>query len=140
MDFYDASAPAEKTQERSSADLLRRMQAEDADRRLFSLFDEIDTMIDEGRERDREEGLDPAIAARLDAIAGADDAPYEFRVLHRRVEERTLTWEEFWLAPQDEPGGHELIHRAMKAEGAELATLLRAIEEEPPPETGVLGR
>ena len=139
MDFYDASAPAPR-KETSSADLLRRMQSDDADRRLFALFDEIDTMIDEGRERDAEAGLDPAIAARLDAIAGADDAPYEFRVLHRRVDEGTLTWQEFWLAPQDEPGGHDLIHQAMKAEGAELATLLRAIDEEPPPETGVLGR
>lgn len=139
MDFYDASAPAPKKEE-ASADLLRRLQSDDADRRLFALFDEIDTMIEEGRERDREAGLDPAIAARLDAIAGADDAPYEFRVLHRRVQERTLTWEEFWLAPEDEPGGHHLINVAMKAEGAELATLLRAIDDEPPPETGVLGR
>ena len=137
MDFYDASAPAPKT-ERSSADLLRRMQSDDADRRLFALFEEIDTMIGEGRERDREAGLDPAITARLDAIAGADDAPYEFRVLHRRVHERTLTWEEFWLAPEEEPGGHRLINEAMKAEGAELATLLRAVDDEPPPETGVL--
>ena len=138
MEFFDASAPA--PQERRSTDLLRRLQADDAERRLFALFDEIDTMIEEGRERDRDAGLDPAIAARLDAIAGADDAPYEFRVLHRRVAERTLTWEEFWLAPEDEPGGHRLIHEAMKAEGAELTTLLRAVDDEPPPETAVLGR
>lgn len=138
MEFYDASAGTQG-QDRG-ADALRRLQAEDADRRLFALFDEIDTMIEEGRERDLEAGLDPAIAARLDAIAGADDAPYEFRELHRRVRERSLTWEEFWLAPQDEPGGHELIHAAMKAEGAELATLLRAVEDQPPPGSGVLGR
>lgn len=138
MEFFDASSPAPRS-ERSS-DLLRRLQGDDAERRLFALFDDIDTLIEEGRERDSEAGLDPAIAARLDAIAGADDAPYEFRALHRRVQERTLTWEEFWLAPQDEPGGHDLIHESMKAEGAELATLLQAIDDEPPPETAVLGR
>lgn len=138
MEFFDASAPA--PQKERQADLLRRMQADDADRRLFALFDEIDTMIEEGRERDRETGLDPAIAARLDAIAGADDAPYEFRALHRRVLERTLTWEEFWLAPEDEPGGHHLINEAMKAEGAELEMLVRALDDEPPPDAGVLGR
>lgn len=136
MDFYDASAPAPRKER--NADLLRRLQADDAEVRLFALFDEIDTMIDEGRERDREAGLDPAIAARLDAISGADDAPYEFRVLHRRVHEHTLTWEGFWLAPQDEPGGHDLVHEAMKAEGAELTTLLRALDDEPPPETAVI--
>jgi hypothetical protein len=139
MDFYDASASSASPGERGSADQLRRMQADEADRRLFALFDEIDTMIEEGRERDLEAGLDPAIAERLDSIAGADDAPYELRELHRRVREGTLTWEEFWLAPQDEPGGHELIHAAMRAEGAELSTLLRAVEDEPPPESGVLG-
>lgn len=138
MEFFDASAPAARDER--GADLLRRMQAEDADRRLFALFDEIDERIEEGRERDREAGLDPTIAARLDAIAGADDAPYELRVLHRRVREGTLTWEELWLAPEEEPGGHHLVNEAMKAEGAELTTLLRALDDEPPPDTAVLGR
>ena len=138
MEFFDASAPAPT--EPRSADLLRRLQADDAERRLFALFDDIDTMIEEGRERDREAGLDPGIAARLDAIAGADDAPFEFRALHRRVSERTLSWEEFWLAPEEEPGGHRLINEAMRAEGAELASLVHALDDEPPPETAVLGR
>lgn len=139
MEFFDASAPA-RSEERN-ADLLRRLQAADADRRLLALFDDIDAMIEEGRDRDREEGLDPAIAARLDAIAGADDASYELRSLHRRVHDGSLTWQEFWLAPEDEPGGHELVTAAMRAEGAELATLLSAVEgDEPPPQTGVLGR
>jgi hypothetical protein len=138
MDFYDASAPAQG--KARSTDVLRRLQAEDADRRLFALFDEIDDAIDRGRERDREAGLDPTIAARLDAIAGADDAPYELRALHRRVLAGTLTWEEFWLAPEEEPGGRHLVDEAMRAEGAELAILLRALNDEPPPDTGVLGR
>lgn len=138
MEFYDASAPAQG--DVRSTDLLRRLQAEDAERRLFALFDEIDDTIDRGRERDREAGLDPTIAARLAAIAGADDAPYELRLLHRRVREGTLTWEELWLAPEEEPGGHDLVTEAMRAEGAELATLLRALDDDRPPETGVLGR
>ena len=136
MEIYDASTPPPA--ERGS-DVLKRLQADDAERRLFALFDEIDEMIDEGRERDREQGLDPGIAARLEAISGADDAPYDFRALHRRVRERTLTWEALWLAPEEEPGGPSLIHEAMKAEGAELAGLLRALDDEPPPGSGVLG-
>lgn len=40
----------------------------------------------------------------------------------------------------EEPPKGSLINEAMKAEGAELATLLRALDDEPPPETGVLGR
>lgn len=137
MEIYDASTPppAERT-----ADVLKRLQADDAERRLFALFDEIDEMIDEGRARDREQGIDPGIIARLDAISGADDAPYDFRELHRRVRAGTLTWEELWLAPEEEPGGRALIHEAMKAEGAELAGLLRTFDEEAPPGSGVLGR
>jgi hypothetical protein len=139
MEFFDASAPPPAKDR--TADVLKRLQADDADRRLFALFDEIDERIDEGRDRDREQGVDPAILARLAAIAGADDAPYDFRALHRRVREGTLTWEALWLAPEAEPGAPSLIHEAMKAEGAELAGLLRVLEEEegdqgPPPVSG----
>ena len=53
MEIYDASTPppAERT-----ADVLKRLQADDAERRLFALFDEIDERIDEGRARERTAG------------------------------------------------------------------------------------
>lgn len=144
MEFYDASAPAEE--EPAVEEVLDELQAEDSDRRLLQLFDRIDTMVEEGRERDRDRGVDPEILARLEAISGADDAPYELRDLHRRVGAGTLTWEELWLAPEEEPGGHLLVNAAMRAEGAALADALASFEAEEPgagPDAGpggVLGR
>ena len=135
--MFDAAAPSPKR----ARDVLLRLQDTDADQRLMSLFDEIDEMIEEGRERDREQGLDPGISDLLDAISGADDAPMEFRSLHRRVQAGTLSWLAFWLAPEEEAGGHRLVNEAMKVAGAELGEILERFDEENPPKNfGVLGR
>lgn len=127
MEHYDASGQTPASNQR---DLLIRMQAEDADQRLLALFDEIDEMIEEGRERDREHGLDPGVASLLDAISGDEHAPLEFRSLHRRVGDGALTWEQFWLAPEEEAGGHRLINAAMKAAGSQLDDVLRQLDED----------
>lgn len=126
---------------------LLRMQAVDADQRLERVLDAVEELVTESREHDLAEGLDPGLARLLDAIAGAEDAPLEFRSLRRRVAEGRLTWLDFWLRPEDQPGGHRLVNAAMKAQGAELAGQLAALDREgpgpdaaPPAPGGVLGR
>lgn len=136
MGTYDASTPGP-----SARDPLRRMQSVESEQRMLAFLDEVDEFLDESRAREREEGLDPTIAALLDSVSGADDAPLEFRSLHRRVAEGVTTWEQFWSAPEETPGGHRLVNVAMKAAGAELDALMRDLDQqEPPPHGGVLGR
>lgn len=129
--MFDASSPFQPD------DSLRRMLDDDADQRLLALLDSVEDLVEEGRERDRGQGVDPGILALLDAVAGHRDAPYEFRSLHQRVHEGRLTWEQVWLYPGQEPGGADLLHAAMKIEGATLGDVLTRFEaEEPPPGSG----
>lgn len=136
FDASDASSP-----EPGAGELLRTMAADESEQRMLAFLDELDELIEEDREREREEGLDPSVAALLESITGADDAPLEFRSLNRRVAEGVTSWEEFWVAPEETPGGHRLVNVAMKAAGAELADAMRRFDDRPPPtHGGVLGR
>ena len=139
MDTFDASVPPPP--EPGTGDLLRTMAADDSELRMLAFLDELDDLIEEDRERERVEGLDPSIAALLESITGADDAPVEFRSLNRRVADGVTSWEEFWSAPEETPGGHRLVNMAMKAAGAELEVVMERFDDRPPPaHGGVLGR
>lgn len=138
MDTFDASDPSPQLE---TSTLLRTMAADDSELRMLAFLDELDHLIEEDREREREEGLDPSIAVLLESITGADDAPLEFRSLNRRVADGLTSWEEFWVAPEETPGGHRLVNVAMKAAGAELDAAMQRFDDRPPPtHGGVLGR
>ena len=102
MGTFDASDAS--STEPGAGELLRTMAADDSEQRMLAFLDELDELIEEDREREREEGLDPSVAALLESITGADDAPLEFRSLNRRVAEGVTSWEEFWVAPEETPG------------------------------------
>lgn len=126
MEIFNASAPPP----REPDDPLKALLADDAEDRLLRLLGEIDDLVEEGRRRDTENGLDPGIEARLEQIAGAPGARFEFRSLHRRVSEGRLTWLQLWLQPELEDGGPALISALMRAEAAELGTLIAGLDEE----------
>lgn len=119
-----------------------QLQADEADHQLLSFLDSFEESLAESRERTIAEGLDPEIAQRFDELTGVDDAPLEWRSLHRRVREGRLSWQDVWLDPLEQPGGADLIDAVMKAEAAALKEILRRFDEDGPepnaPSGGVL--
>lgn len=130
--MYDASTPQPPRAE--MGELLRSMAADDSERRMLDFLEEIDVTLEESRVREREEGLDPSVAATLQTITGRDAAPVEYRSLNRRVREGVLSWEDFWFAPEEHAGGHRLINEAMKFAGVELGGMFSKLDEEEPPD------
>lgn len=114
---YDASAPPPDERVPTLLDLA----SVDVDRRLEDVLGRVDDLAAEGEERRLAEGIDPATAALLDAIAGAEDAPLVLRSLHRRVHEGRMEWADVWTRPSDYDGGSRLLFAALQAQGRGLA-------------------
>lgn len=123
---YDASAAPDPAADISA--LLLGMQSQDADRRLLDLLDSVDDLVAAGQARDAGDAFDPALGELLEAVTSAHDAPFEFRELNRRVHSGSLSWQQVWLAPQDEPGGYPLIQAAMRLQATQSADILRRLE------------
>ncbi|MBU2697062.1 hypothetical protein ABFU82_02215 [Nocardioides sp. WV_118_6] len=112
---YDAS---EGAAEHPSLAALETRAAEDA---LRAALDRVREDLDAMAERERDEPLDPGVAAVLERIAGAPDAPLEYRSIHARVGRGTLTWAGLWHDPDHEgSAGRRLVLDAVRVLAAEV--------------------
>lgn len=112
MEFFDAARGAT---EPSAAELLGQLQRNGSRSRLLEVLDEVDDVCDRILEEEAAEPLDESLAALLDAVSGAEDAPPHFRRVHERVENGQTTWDRFWIRPTDEYRGYEIIQAAIAA-------------------------
>ncbi|AIY16876.1 hypothetical protein GUY44_15965 [Pimelobacter simplex] len=112
---YDAS---EGAAEQPSLAALETRAAEEA---LRTALDRVREDLAAMDERERDEPLDAGVVTVLERIAGAPDAPLEYRSIHGRIGRGSLTWSGLWHDPEQEgPAGRQLVLDAVRVLATEV--------------------
>jgi len=112
---YDAS---EGVAEQPSLAALETRASEEA---LRTALDRVREDLAAMDERERDEPLDAGVVTVLERIAGAPDAPLEYRSIHGRIGRGRLTWRGLWHDPDQEgPAGRQLVLDAVRVLAAEV--------------------
>lgn len=112
------------------------IQSVAVERDLLDSLDRMHELFDAMDERDAHEPLPPRVEGLLEAITNSPDAPVTYQSVGRRVQDGTITWKQFWDAPEKESDGLRLVARVMTELNREATIAIAAHTDRLPPEVG----